>query len=87
MEIRKLQLFIALFFCFFCKIYASFPPPPQPRSIPPPVGDPVPIDSEILILFISGVLLGIFFILKNGNQLYTIERIKAHIKCLLIRKS
>ncbi|MBF4485486.1 MULTISPECIES: hypothetical protein [unclassified Flavobacterium] len=64
MKIRKLQLLLLLFISVTIKSVAA-PFPPQPRSIPPPVGDPVPINSEISILFVSGVLLGIFFLLKR----------------------
>jgi hypothetical protein len=67
MKIRKLQLLLILFFSVTFKSAAA-PFPPQPQSIPPPVGDPVPIDSEISILFASGVLLGIFFLLKKPKS-------------------
>jgi len=64
MKIRKLQLLLLLCFSITFRGVAA-PDPPQPRSIPPPVGDPVPINSEISILFASGILLGIFFLLKR----------------------
>lgn len=67
MKIRKLKLLLALFFYFTFKSIAA-PPLPQPQAIPPPVGDPVPIDSEIFILFASGVLLGIFYLLKKPKS-------------------
>jgi len=67
MKIRKLQLLLILFFSVTFKSAAT-PFPPQPQSIPPPVGDPVPIDGEISILFASGVLLGIFFLLKKPKS-------------------
>lgn len=66
MKIRKLKLLLALFVLLSVKSYAiPAPPVPQPQSIPPPVGAPVPIDSEIWTLFLGGILLGIFFILKK----------------------
>lgn len=67
MKIRKLKLLLALFFCIAFKSFAA-PSPPQPQAIPPPVGDPAPIDSEIWILFASGLLLGIFFLFKNSKS-------------------
>jgi hypothetical protein len=66
MKIRKLKLLLALFICLAFKSYAiPTPPIPQPEAIPPPVGDPAPIDSEIWILMLSGILLGGFFLLKK----------------------
>jgi hypothetical protein len=64
MKIRKLKLLLALFVCLAFKSYAA-PPLPQPQAIPPPVGDPAPIDSEIWILMLSGVLLGVFFLIQK----------------------
>lgn len=64
MKIRKLQLLLLLLFGLIFKSMGA-PDPPQPRSIPPPVGAPVPLDSEIWILLVSGVLLGIFFLVKK----------------------
>lgn len=68
MKIRKLQLLLLLFFSVTFKS-AAMPFPPQPQSIPPPVGDPVPIDSEISILCAGGVLLGFFFLLKRQKSI------------------
>ncbi|MEP6804513.1 MAG: hypothetical protein ABI892_08315 [Flavobacterium sp.] len=66
MKIRKLKLLLAVFVCFIFKSYAAPAPPlPQPQAIPPPVGDPAPIDSEIWILMLSGVSLGIYFLIKK----------------------
>ncbi|MBS7232157.1 hypothetical protein KHA90_14095 [Flavobacterium psychroterrae] len=66
MKIRKLKLLLAVFVCFIFKSYcAPAPPLPQPQAIPPPVGDPAPIDSEIWILMLSGVSLGIYFQIKK----------------------
>lgn len=66
MKARKLLLAL-----FFCITYTSNAMPdlpvPQPRGIPP-VGDPVPIDSEIAILFAVGILLGLFFILRKSKS-------------------
>lgn len=67
MKIRKLPLLLALFIFIAFKSYA-LPPLPQPQSIPPPVGDQVPIDSEISILFAGGVLLGLFYFLKKPKS-------------------
>jgi len=67
MKIKQLKILLALFFCTVFKSVAA-PSPPQPQSIPPPVGAPVPIDSEIWILFASGVVLGIYFFLKNPKS-------------------
>lgn len=39
--------------------------PPQPKSIPPPVGAPVTINKDIMLLFASGILLGAFFVIKK----------------------
>lgn len=39
--------------------------PPQPNSIPPPVGAPVTINKDIMLLFASGILLGAFFVIKK----------------------
>ncbi|MFZ0597867.1 MAG: hypothetical protein WAM46_12875 [Flavobacterium sp.] len=66
MKIRKLKLLLAVFLCFIFKSNAAPAPPlPQPQAIPPPVGDPAPIDSEIWILMLSGVSLGIYFLIKK----------------------
>ncbi|MFH7001995.1 hypothetical protein [Flavobacterium bizetiae] len=66
MKARKLLL--ALFFCITYTSHAMPDlPVPQPRGIPP-VGDQVPIDNEIAILFASGILLGIFFILRKSKS-------------------
>lgn len=68
MKIRKLQLLLALFFCITFNSYAFPPPPePQPRGIPP-VGDPVPINSEIALLFAGGILLGVFYFVKKPKS-------------------
>ncbi|MBF4491275.1 hypothetical protein IR010_01895 [Flavobacterium sp. MR2016-29] len=67
MKVRKFNLLSALFLCLAFKSYAV-PFPPQPQSIPPPVGDPVPIDSQILILFAGAVLLGMFYLLKKPKS-------------------
>lgn len=61
MKVKSLKLLVILLFVSFNNIAAPSPPPPQPQSIPPPVGDPVPIDHEISILFLSGIVLGAFF--------------------------
>jgi hypothetical protein len=66
MKTEKLILLFAWFACVTHESYAQ-PFPPQPRAIPPPVGAPVPIDSEIWILVLSGVLLGIFFLIKKAK--------------------
>lgn len=64
MKSEKLILLLAL--CLGMNLNSHAQPfPPQPRAIPPPVGAPVPIDSEIWMLLVSGVLLGVFFILKK----------------------
>lgn len=68
MKIRKFKLLFAVFFCIAFKSYAIPDLPlPQPRGIPP-VGDQVPIDSEIIILFAGGILLGIFFLLRKSKS-------------------
>jgi hypothetical protein len=59
----KVKLLVILLFVSSNNIAA--PSPPQPQSIPPPVGDPVPIDNEISILFLSGIVLGTFFLIKR----------------------
>jgi hypothetical protein len=68
MKIRKLKLLFALFLCISFNSYAMPDlPQPQPRGIPP-VGDPVPIDNELWIVFVSALLLGIFYLLKNSKS-------------------
>lgn len=67
MKIRKLQLLLILLLGVTLKSAAA-PQLPEPQSIPPPVGAPVPIDSEISILFASGVLLGVYFLIKRRKQ-------------------
>jgi hypothetical protein len=64
MKIQKSNILLTVFFSVATKCY-SIPDPPEPRSIPPPVGDPVPIDSEIWILIASAIFLGIFYILRK----------------------
>ncbi len=70
MKFKTLKLIVALLFVSI-QTYASTPagqpPPPQPAAIPPPVGDPLPIDSSIAVLFASGLLLGAFFKLKKNK--------------------
>ncbi|OXE96078.1 hypothetical protein BC749_1271 [Flavobacterium araucananum] len=66
MKIRKLELLLALFLCAAFKSVAA-PSPPQPQAIPPPVGGP--IDSEISILFTSGVALGMYLFLKKPKHI------------------
>lgn len=67
MKARKLKL-LTLLISITVKSYAIPPLPlPQPRGIPP-VGDPVPIDSEIWILFAGGLLLGIYYFLKRAKS-------------------
>ncbi|XDZ56061.1 hypothetical protein FlaCF_3109 [Flavobacterium tructae] len=63
MKVKSLKLLVILLFTSYNNIAA--PSPPQPQSIPPPIGDPVPIDNEISILFLSGVILGTFFLNKK----------------------
>ena len=58
----KVKLLLALFYVITKAIRSRHPQTSSTPSYPPPVGDPVPIDSEIWILFASGVLLGLFFI-------------------------
>ena len=36
------------------------PPPPPPPTPPPPPGLPLPIDSDITVLLVLGVVLGIY---------------------------
>jgi hypothetical protein len=67
MKVKKLKLLLALFVSLAYKSFAQ-PFPPRPRSIPPPVGDPVPIDSEIWILIVGALLLGLFFIRKKTKS-------------------
>lgn len=68
MKVKKLKLLFALFLCITFDSYAMpDPPKPQPRGIPP-VGDQVPIDSEIAILFAAGILLGLFFLLRKTKS-------------------
>ncbi|WP_394774185.1 hypothetical protein [Flavobacterium sp.] len=94
MKIRKLKLLLALFVCLAYKSYgAPAPPLPQPEAIPPPVGDPAPIDSEIWILMLSGILLGGFFLTKKTSPkaaIYTLPEQKSinskHIKLLNSKK-
>jgi hypothetical protein len=63
MKIRKSSVLLALLTSMASKCY-SMPNPPEPRSIPP-VGDQVPIDSEIWILIVSAIFLGIFYLLRK----------------------
>ncbi|GIQ61275.1 hypothetical protein Flavo103_44100 [Flavobacterium collinsii] len=65
MKVKSLKLVVILLFISHINIAAPSPPVPQPQSIPPPVGDPVPIDNEISILFLSGIILGAFFLIKK----------------------
>ncbi|CAA9202069.1 hypothetical protein [Flavobacterium collinsii] len=65
MKVKSLKLLVILLFISPDNIAAPSPPQPQPQSIPPPIGDPVPIDNEISILFLSGVILGAFFLNKK----------------------
>lgn len=67
MKFIKLKLLTAVLFVTL-KISAAVPSPPQPASIPPPVGDQVPIDSNILLLFASGIVLGSFFYIKKNKK-------------------
>ena len=67
MKVRKLNLVILVLFITF-KINAAHPTPPQPASIPPPVGAEVPIDSNISVLFLFGAALGLFFISRRISQ-------------------
>lgn len=67
MKIQKSSILLALFISIACKCY-SISNPPKPRSIPP-VGDQVPIDSEIWILIASAILLGIFYFLRKPKIL------------------
>jgi hypothetical protein len=57
---------VLLFFVF--KSNAADPPAPQPSSIPPPVGDEVSIDSNILVLMSVGIVLGYLLFLKRISQ-------------------
>jgi hypothetical protein len=67
MKLRKLNLLVLVLFIAF-KSNAANPPPPQSASIPPPVGAAVPIDSNISVLFLIGVALGLFFISRRISQ-------------------
>jgi hypothetical protein len=68
MKVKKLKLLFALFLSIATNSYAMPDlPQPQPRGIPP-VGDPVPIDSEIVLLFVAGILLGIFYFLRKSKS-------------------
>ena len=67
MKVRKLNLVVLVLFIAF-KSNAANPPPPQPASIPPPVGAEVPIDSNISVLFLIGTALGLFFISRRISQ-------------------
>jgi len=65
MKNSSLHVFAAILFCFILKITAA-PKPPQPQSIPPPVGViDASIDEQKSILLASGILLGGFFIIKR----------------------
>jgi hypothetical protein len=57
---------ILVIIIFFITIAAT-PGPPQPQAIPPPVGAPVTINKDIMLLFASGILLGAFFVIKKIN--------------------
>jgi hypothetical protein len=58
--------------CFLCCIYLfstlevfaqKTPPPPKPNGGTPPVG--LPIDDYIILLFLLGVVLGIYFLKRR----------------------
>ena len=67
MKVRKLNLVVLVLFIAF-KSNAANPPPPQPASIPPPVGTEAPIDSNLSVLFLFGTALGLFVISRRINQ-------------------
>lgn len=43
------------------------PPPPDSRTPPPPVGLEVPIDENLMILFIVGIGAGIYYSTSRKN--------------------
>ncbi|WKL49615.1 hypothetical protein Q1W71_07445 [Flavobacterium pectinovorum] len=67
MKVKKFKLLAAILFFVF-NVNAADPPPPQPASIPPPVGAEAPIDSNIDVLFLIGITLGLFFISRRISQ-------------------
>ena len=55
---------IVITILFFLTVAVSAAPP-QPQAIPPPVGSQVSINSNIMFLFASGILLGAYFVIKR----------------------
>jgi len=56
--LRKIVVFIPVAFVQLSLLAQEVPPPPQ-RT--PPVGLPLPIDENILVLIVAGLMLGAFF--------------------------
>tara|TARA_R100000935_G_C2801864_1_gene150855 strand:- start:318 stop:545 length:228 start_codon:yes stop_codon:yes gene_type:complete len=69
----SLCMFLAAFFWRFSLFaFQTEVPEPQAQSgpgIPPPPGLVVPIDSNIVILIICGILLGVYFIIDRKRRL------------------
>jgi formate hydrogenlyase subunit 3/multisubunit Na+/H+ antiporter MnhD subunit len=61
MKFFNLKIILML---FIVSVALAAAQPPQPGSIPPPVGVPVNIDN-IKWLFLSGIFLGGFLMLKK----------------------
>lgn len=56
---------VLMLFLGFGLLYGQDPPPPVNGDPPPPFGFPVPIDQDIWILVLLGLVLGFYFMYKR----------------------
>lgn len=67
MKVRKIKLLAVILLLAF-KSNAADPPEPRAASIPPPVGAPLSIDSNVLVAMSAAIVLGVFFISKKNKS-------------------
>ena len=60
MEIIFRKFLIVVLFLFSIGLYAQDPPEPEDPPVPPPL----PIDENLMLLLIAGVLFGVYVIYK-----------------------
>ncbi len=73
MRPQIVKIVSTLFVTIFVTTYSwsqRVPPPPQRSDDPPPFPE-LPIDNNILILFVFGLLLGVFFLLRKKRSKLT----------------
>lgn len=60
------KLILLILFLVYFNGYAQGPPPPPPCPVPPCM--PIPLDGEIWLLIVAGILFAVNRIYKNTNE-------------------